>query len=71
MTWAFLVIRDNAVANIKGFSDYWEASKFADSYIKNNLGVDIETYPAYNKGENYSKENISVGVYLVSLQKDL
>ena len=66
-SWAFLVIRDNTVTNVKGFSDYWDAAKFADNYIKNSLGVDMEKYPSYNKGENYTQENISVGVYLVSI----
>lgn len=66
-SWVFLVVKENIVTNIKGFSNYWDAAKFADSYIKNSLGVAMEKYPSYNKGENYIQDNISIGVYLVSI----
>jgi hypothetical protein len=66
MSWTFVVVRDNTVEQTKVFEDFWAGAEFTDAFIKN---VDSEMpdvskgFPAYNRGEYYKKDNLSVGLY--------
>jgi hypothetical protein len=62
MNWAFIVIRDNKVEQIKIFNEFWSGCKYADDFIR-NIDPNIVFLPAYNRGENYKGENFSVGLY--------
>lgn len=63
MNWAFIVVRDNSVEQVKIFNDFWEGCKHTDDFIK-SIDPNIEMLPAYNRGQNYKNENLSVGLYV-------
>lgn len=62
--WIFIVVRDNSVEQINHFADFWVGAEFADKFIGNcDPCMDKTGYPAYNRGEVYSKDGLTIGLY--------
>lgn len=62
--WTFIVVRDNMVEQTKNFDDFWKGCAFTDNFIRSiDRSMTNKDMPAYNRGEFYSKENLSVGLY--------
>jgi hypothetical protein len=63
-SWVFIVIRDNIVEQTRGFDDYWKGCAFTDNHIRYIDSQMIEKdMPAYNRGEFYKKDNLTIGLY--------
>ena len=62
MNWTFIVIRDNTVEQIKSFSDFWAGCEYTDNFIR-SIDPDMTDMPAYNRGEHYHKDDLTVGLY--------
>lgn len=62
MNWTFLVIRDNSVEQIKSFGDFWEGCEYTDNFIR-SIDPNIADMPAYNRGEYYRNNHLTVGLY--------
>lgn len=62
MNWVFVVVRDNCVEQIKTFDNFWIGQKFTDSFIS-KIDPKLKDMPAYNRGENYKNENLTIGLY--------
>jgi len=70
MNWSFIVVRNNVVEQTKTFSDFWEGAKHTDNFIAKideNFGNGSLSFPAYNRGEFYRKDDLTVGLYKNSL----
>jgi len=66
MSWVFIVVRNNAVEQTRTFSDFWQGAKYTDHFIAlidPNFGNGNPCFPAYNRGEFYSKDGVTVGLY--------
>lgn len=62
MNWIFIVCRDNSVEQVKTFKDFWEGANFTDNFIK-RIEPGIGDLPAYNRGEYYKNDDLTVGLY--------
>jgi hypothetical protein len=62
MNWVFIVCRDNSVEQVKVFKDFWEGAIYTDNFIK-GIDPNMPYLPAYNRGESYKYNNLSVGLY--------
>ena len=62
MNWIFIVCRDNSVEQVKTFKDFWEGANFTDNFIK-RIEPGVGDLPAYNRGENYRNDDLTVGLY--------
>lgn len=62
MNWIFIVCRDNSVEQVKVFKDFWEGATFTDNFIK-RVEPGVGSLPAYNRGENYKNNDLTVGLY--------
>jgi len=62
MNWIFIVCRDNSVEQVKVFKDFWEGATFTDNFIK-RIEPGIGNLPAYNRGESYRNDDLTVGLY--------
>lgn len=66
MSWAFIVVRNNIVEQVKVFDDFWVGADYTDNFIekidpgfaKGGTGL-----PSYNRNEYYKKDDLSVGLY--------
>lgn len=67
MNWVFVVVRDNSVEQTRSFDDFWTGAEFTDAFIKNldpdTFGPNSLGFPAYNRGEYYRKNDLTVGLY--------
>ena len=66
MNWVFIVSRNNSVEKVKVFSDFWEGCSYADDFIRhidNNFANGSIAFPAYNRGEYYTKDDLMVGLF--------
>lgn len=62
MNWIFIVCRDNSVEQVKTFKDFWEGANYTDNFIK-RIEPGVGDLPAYNRGENYRNDDLTVGLY--------
>jgi hypothetical protein len=63
-SWVFIVVRNNLVEQTKLFADFWVGCAFADNFIRSiDKSMVDSDMPAYNRGEFYKKDNLSVGLY--------
>ena len=62
MHWIFIICRENSIEQVKIFNDYWEGAKFTDNIIQ-RLEPKLSDLPAYNRGENYKNNNLTIGLY--------
>jgi hypothetical protein len=62
MNWIFIVCQNNTVEQVKVFKDFWEGATFTDNFIK-RVEPGIGNLPAYNRGEYYKSNNLSIGLY--------
>lgn len=62
MNWVFIVSRDNTIERVRIFADYWVGCAFADNFIR-SIDSSMTDMPAYHKGESYTKDDLSVGLY--------
>jgi hypothetical protein len=63
-SWVFIVVRDNLVEQTRLFADFWVGCAFADNFIRSiDKSMVDRDMPAYNRGEFYKKDNLSVGLY--------
>ena len=62
MNWTFLVIRDNSVEQIRSFSDFWAGCEYTDNFIR-SIDPNMVDMPAYNRGEHYHRDDLTVGLY--------
>lgn len=66
MNWTFVVVRNNIVEQTKSFRDFWEGCSHTDDFIRhidNNYANGSIAFPAYNRGEFYNKDSLTVGLY--------
>ena len=66
MSWTFVVVRDNSVEQTKIFSDFWEGCSYTDDFIRkvdDNFANGSIGFPAYNRGEYYKKDDLTIGLY--------
>jgi hypothetical protein len=62
MNWIFIICRENSIEQVKTFNDYWEGANFTDNIIK-RMEPGLSDFPAYNRGENYKNNNLTIGLY--------
>ena len=63
-SWVFIVVRNNVVEQTRAFADFWKGCAFTDNFIRSiDSSMTDKSMPAYNRGEFYNKENLSVGLY--------
>jgi hypothetical protein len=66
MKWVFIVIRDNTVEKIKFFDDFWKGADFTDQFISMidpTLKERNGGFPAYNRGEYYTMDTLTIGLF--------
>lgn len=63
MSWAFVVVRNNSVEKLKIFSDFWDGAEYTDDFIKSIDSLFDGNFPAYNRGENYKNNDLTIGLY--------
>jgi hypothetical protein len=63
MGWVFIVVRNNTVERVKFFSDFWDGAEYTDDFIKSIDPVFDGNFPAYNRGENYKNNDLTIGLY--------
>jgi lipopolysaccharide biosynthesis protein len=65
-SWVFIVVRNNVVEQTRLFADFWVGCAFTDNFIRSiDKSMTDKTMPAYNRGEFYKKDDLSVGLYKV------
>jgi len=63
MNWVFVVVRNNSVEKVKVFDDFWIGAEYTDNFIKMIDPLFHGNFPAYNRNENYTKDDLTVGLY--------
>jgi len=68
MHWTFIVVRDNSIEQVRTFSDFWAGCDYTDNFISKvdpdfADGTSKKPFPAYNRGESYRKDNLTIGLY--------
>ena len=65
-SWVFIVVRNNVVEQVRGFHDFWIGCAFTDNFIRSiDPSMTDKEMPAYNRGETYKKDDLTVGMYKI------
>lgn len=71
--WIFIVVRNNTIEKLKIFKDFWEGADFTDQFISMidpTLKERNGGFPAYNRGEYYKTEELTIGLFKESTTSD-
>jgi len=65
VSYVFVVVRNNVVETVKVFKDAGDAVPYTDNFIMNiDNSITFANLPRYSDNESYSKDGLTIGLYM-------